>query len=96
CGAPPNLTFAVLTEQYQDLVEFPVGDTVRYSCRPGYARHPGAPSTLTCLQNHTWSEAQEFCKRKQCKYPETPANGRVVVLTDLLFGSTVRHTCDKG
>ncbi|KAM9217346.1 complement receptor type 1 [Leptosomus discolor] len=96
CGAPPNLTSAELTEEYKNLTEFPVGDTVRYSCRPGYIRHPGAPLTLTCLKNHTWSEVLAFCKRKQCKYPETPKNGRVVVLTDLLFGSTVSHTCEEG
>ncbi|XP_064894761.1 complement receptor type 1 isoform X4 [Columba livia] len=96
CGAPPNLTFAKLTEEYKNLTEFLVGDTVRYSCQLGYMRHPGVSPTLTCLKNHTWSEALAFCKRKQCKYPETPKNGRVVVLTDLLFGSTVSHTCEDG
>ncbi|NXC66369.1 DAF factor, partial [Anhinga anhinga] len=96
CGAPPNLTFAELTEEYKHVMEFPTGDTVQYNCQPGYMRHPGVPSTLTCLKNNTWSEALEFCKRKQCKYPETPKNGRVVVLTDLLFGSTVSHMCEEG
>ncbi|XP_010121466.1 PREDICTED: complement component receptor 1-like protein, partial [Chlamydotis macqueenii] len=62
CGAPPNLTFAELTEEYKNRMEFPVGDTVRYSCRPGYVRHPGVSRTLTCLKNHTWSEALAFCK----------------------------------
>ncbi|NXU28921.1 DAF factor, partial [Thalassarche chlororhynchos] len=96
CGAPPNLTFAELTEEYKNLMEFAVGDIVRYSCQLGYTRHPGVLPTLTCLKNHTWSEALAFCKRKQCKYPETPKNGRVVVLTDLLFGSTVSHMCEEG
>ncbi|XP_066191655.1 LOW QUALITY PROTEIN: complement receptor type 1-like [Sylvia atricapilla] len=96
CGAPPNLTFAELTRQYKNQLEFAVGDTVRYSCRPGHSRRLGVPLTLTCLQNHTWSAALEFCKRKQCKEPEPPRNGRVVVLTDLLFGSTVSHVCDEG
>ncbi|NXQ91949.1 DAF factor, partial [Nyctibius grandis] len=96
CGVPPNLTFAELTEEYKNLTAFPVGDTVRYSCQPGYRRHPGLPPTLTCLKNHTWSEALAFCQRKQCKYPEAPKNGRVVVLTDLLLGSTVSHSCEEG
>ncbi|NWI48252.1 DAF factor, partial [Picathartes gymnocephalus] len=96
CGAPPNLTFAELSKEYRNQLEFAVGDTVRYSCRPGHSRRPRVPQTLTCLPNHTWSEALEFCKRKKCSYPETPRNGRVVVLTDLLFGSTVSHTCDEG
>ncbi|NXO45426.1 DAF factor, partial [Locustella ochotensis] len=96
CGVPPRLIFAELAREYQNRLEFAVGDTVRYSCRPGYSRRPGVPQTLTCLQNRTWSEGLEFCKRKQCKQPEPPRNGRVVVLTDLLFGSTVNHTCDEG
>ncbi|XP_074019626.1 complement receptor type 1 [Numenius arquata] len=95
CGAPPNLIFAELTKAHKNLTAFRAGDTVRYSCRPGYARHPGASPTLTCLQNHTWSEALAFCKRKQCKYPEAPKNGRVI-LADLLFGSIVSYTCDEG
>ncbi|NXV39874.1 DAF factor, partial [Rissa tridactyla] len=95
CGAPPNLTFAQLTEEFKNLTEFPVGDTVRYSCQPGYMRHPGMFPTLTCLKNHTWSEALAFCKRKQCKYPEAPKNGRVILI-DLLFGSTMSYMCDEG
>ncbi|NXN33581.1 DAF factor, partial [Nycticryphes semicollaris] len=95
CGAPPNLAFAELIKTYKNLTAFRAGDTVRYSCRLGYVRHPGVPPTLTCLQNHTWSEALAFCKRKQCKYPEAPRNGRVT-LTDLLFGSVVSYTCDEG
>ncbi|NXE07817.1 DAF factor, partial [Lophotis ruficrista] len=96
CGAPPNLTFAKLTEEYRNRMEFPVGDIVRYSCQPGYVRQPGVSRTLTCLKNHTWSEALAFCKRKQCKQPAAPKNGRVVVLTDRLLGSTVSHTCEEG
>ncbi|KFP27464.1 Complement decay-accelerating factor transmembrane isoform, partial [Colius striatus] len=95
CGTPPNLTFAELTKEYRNLSEFPVGATVRYRCQPGYTRHPRVPPNLTCLTNQTWSEVIEFCKRKQCKYPETPKNGRVV-LTDLLFGSTLSYMCEEG
>uniref|UniRef100_A0A8B9BW11 Complement C3b/C4b receptor 1 (Knops blood group) n=1 Tax=Anser brachyrhynchus TaxID=132585 RepID=A0A8B9BW11_9AVES len=96
CGAPPSLSFAELTEEYRNQTAFPVGKTVRYACRPGYSRHPTVPPALTCLRNHTWSEARAFCKRKQCHYPEAPKNGRVIVLTDLLFGSIVNHTCEEG
>ncbi|XP_064354066.1 complement receptor type 1 isoform X2 [Dromaius novaehollandiae] len=96
CAAPPGLRFAELTEEYKNQREFSVGDTVQYTCQPGYMRHPGIPPTVTCLKNQTWSEALEFCKRKQCKYPEVPKNGRVVILTDLLFGSAVNHTCEEG
>ncbi|KFV64839.1 Complement decay-accelerating factor, partial [Dryobates pubescens] len=96
CGAPPNLTFAVPTEKYRNLTKFLVGATVRYSCQAGYVRQPGVSPALTCLPNRKWSEARAFCQRRKCKFPETPQNGRVVVLTDLLLGSVVSYMCEEG
>ncbi|NXD12038.1 DAF factor, partial [Nothocercus nigrocapillus] len=96
CAAPPELPFAQLTEEYKTQREFSDGDTVKYTCQPGYTQHPRIPPTVTCLKNQTWSEALEFCKRKRCKYPEAPQNGRVVILTDLHVGSAVNHTCEAG
>ncbi|NXL96220.1 DAF1 protein, partial [Alectura lathami] len=96
CGAPPSLSFAELTKEHRNLIAFPVGRTVRYTCRPGFMRQPTVAPVLTCLRNHTWSETRAFCKRKQCNYPEAPQNGRVVVLKDLLFGSMVNYTCEEG
>ncbi|NXO50228.1 DAF factor, partial [Aramus guarauna] len=96
CNAPTSLAFAVLKEPYSNQTIFPVGRTVEYVCRPGYAQHPGMPPTITCLGNRMWSAALEFCERKQCANPGDPKNGRAVVLTDLLFESKVNYTCDKG
>ncbi|NXC41363.1 DAF1 protein, partial [Penelope pileata] len=96
CGAPPSLSFAKLAAEHRNLSVFPVGRTVRYVCLPGFMRHPSVPPALTCLRNHTWSEARAFCKRKECNYPEAPQNGRVVVLTDLLLGSIVSYACEEG
>ncbi|NXG53045.1 C4BPA protein, partial [Psilopogon haemacephalus] len=96
CGAPPNLTFAVLTEKSKNLSEFLVGDTVRYSCQLGYVRQPGVSPVLTCLPSRTWSAARTFCQRRKCKYPEAPRDGRVAVLTDLSLGSVVSYTCEEG
>uniref|UniRef100_A0A663MDK0 Sushi domain-containing protein n=1 Tax=Athene cunicularia TaxID=194338 RepID=A0A663MDK0_ATHCN len=87
CNAPTQLEFAELKELYGNQTVFPVGRTVEYVCRPGYAQHPGMPPAITCLRNQTWSAALEFCKRKKCPNPGDPENGRAVVLTDLLFGS---------
>uniref|UniRef100_A0A8B9F872 Sushi domain-containing protein n=1 Tax=Amazona collaria TaxID=241587 RepID=A0A8B9F872_9PSIT len=75
---------------------FPVGRTVEYVCRPGYTQHIEMSPAITCLENRTWSAALEFCKRKQCANPRDPENGRAIVLTDLLLGSKVNYTCDKG
>ncbi|XP_053881230.1 complement decay-accelerating factor-like [Malaclemys terrapin pileata] len=52
-------------------------------------------STITCLENRKWSEAFEFCKMKSCGHPGEPENGRVII-TDLLFGSTINFTCEEG
>ncbi|NWV14589.1 DAF factor, partial [Ptilonorhynchus violaceus] len=96
CRAPASLGFAELKEPYRNRTVFPEGSTVEYECRPGYSQLLGMSPTITCLRNQTWSAALEFCKRKQCHSPENPANGSVVVLTDLLFGSNISYTCDKG
>uniref|UniRef100_A0A8C8EDD1 Sushi domain-containing protein n=1 Tax=Otus sunia TaxID=257818 RepID=A0A8C8EDD1_9STRI len=85
-----------LNNTWEPPTVFPVGRTVEYVCRPGYAQHLGMPPAITCLRNQTWSAALEFCKRKKCPNPGDPENGRTVVLTDLLFGSKVNYTCDKG
>uniref|UniRef100_A0A8C4K725 Sushi domain-containing protein n=1 Tax=Dromaius novaehollandiae TaxID=8790 RepID=A0A8C4K725_DRONO len=60
CAAPPGLRFAELTEEYKNQREFSVGDTVQYTCQPGYMRHPGIPPTVTCLKNQTWSEVKLY------------------------------------
>ncbi|KFV79832.1 hypothetical protein N308_09331, partial [Struthio camelus australis] len=96
CGTPTTLLFAELNKEHKNQMEFPVGKTVKYTCRPGYIKLPHISPAITCLENQTWSDAQEFCKRKRCDHPGEPENGRVVVLTDLLFGSTVNYTCDEG
>ncbi|KAM9148116.1 complement receptor type 1 isoform 21-T23 [Pangshura tecta] len=95
CGVPTRLSFAELKSEYKNQSSFPVGKTINYSCLPGYSRHPRMQSTLTCLENRTWSEAFEFCKKKSCGHPGEPENGRVII-TDIFFGSTVNFTCEEG
>ncbi|XP_077695689.1 complement receptor type 2 [Eretmochelys imbricata] len=95
CGVPTRLSFAELKSEYKNQSSFPVGKTINYTCRPGYSRHPHMQSTITCLENRTWSEAFEFCKKKSCGHPGEPENGRVIV-TDIHFGSTVNFTCEEG
>ncbi|NWW83438.1 DAF factor, partial [Climacteris rufus] len=96
CGAPTTLRFAELNEEHTNAIDFSVGKTVQYTCRPGYAKLPGVPATITCLESGVWSEALEFCKRKQCSHPGEPVNGKIISLTDLLFESTVVYGCEEG
>ncbi|XP_053101832.1 complement receptor type 1 [Hemicordylus capensis] len=96
CGPPTRLSFAELADEYKEKPSFPVGSTVKYVCRPGYAKHPGLKASITCLSSQEWSEVQEFCKRKSCGHPSEPENGRLIVPDDLLFGSTINYTCEQG
>ncbi|KFQ11732.1 DAF factor, partial [Haliaeetus albicilla] len=96
CGAPTRLHFAELNEEHKNEIDFSVGKTVQYTCRPGYTKHPGMSPTITCLESGVWSEALEFCKRKKCSHPGVPVNGKIIFLTDLLFGSTVLYSCEEG
>ncbi|NWT74945.1 DAF factor, partial [Prunella himalayana] len=96
CRAPARLGFAELKEPYRKQTVFPEGSRVEFVCQPGYSQLLGVSPAITCLRNQTWSAALEFCTRKQCPSPGNPANGRAVVLTDLLFGSKINYTCDKG
>ncbi|XP_029769682.1 complement receptor type 2 [Terrapene carolina triunguis] len=95
CGVPTRFTFAELKSEYKNQSSFPVGKTINYTCRPGYSRQPQIPPTITCLQNRRWSEALKFCKKKSCGHPGEPENGRVII-TDVLFESTVNFTCEEG
>uniref|UniRef100_A0A8C3HU19 Sushi domain-containing protein n=1 Tax=Chrysemys picta bellii TaxID=8478 RepID=A0A8C3HU19_CHRPI len=91
CGVPTRLSFAELKSEYKNQSSFPVGKTINYTCRPGYSRYPRMQSTITCLENRKWSEPC-FLPVKSCGHPGEPENGRVII-TDLLFGSTVNFTC---
>ncbi|XP_032566252.1 complement receptor type 1-like [Chiroxiphia lanceolata] len=66
CGAPPNFTFAQLTKEYRNQMEFAAGDTVRYSCQPGYMRRPGIRNgRVTLLKyRYTYKDAVTFKCRK--------------------------------
>ncbi|NWV61781.1 DAF factor, partial [Malurus elegans] len=94
--APTRLHFAELNEEHSNAHDFSVGKTVQYTCHPGYSKVPGMSPTITCLESQVWSEALEFCKRKQCSHPGEPVNGRIVSLPDLLLGSKVVYGCEEG
>ncbi|NXF12218.1 DAF factor, partial [Smithornis capensis] len=64
CGAPTRLQFAALSKKDQTINFFPVGTNVSYVCRPGYENTSESSPTSTCLENLTWSEAAELCRRE--------------------------------
>ncbi|XP_062834679.1 complement receptor type 1 isoform X4 [Anolis carolinensis] len=95
CNRPPRLDFAELADEYKENNSFPIGSTVKYTCRPGYVRSKPKISQ-TCLQNQEWSELEEFCKKKSCGHPGEPEHGRLHVSGDFLFGAAIHYTCDEG
>ncbi|NXS60368.1 DAF factor, partial [Brachypteracias leptosomus] len=96
CGAPTRLLFAALSKEDERINFFPVGTNVSYVCRPGYKNTSESSPTSTCLENLTWSEAAELCRRKSCGHPAPVPRGRMVVLTDLQFGARVDVLCQEG
>uniref|UniRef100_A0A8C3XID9 Sushi domain-containing protein n=1 Tax=Chelydra serpentina TaxID=8475 RepID=A0A8C3XID9_CHESE len=84
CGAPTRLKFASLSKEDETKNYHPVRITVRYICRPGYENITEMLLVSTCLENLTWSEAPEFCRRKSCGPPGELLHGRAVRITELL------------
>ncbi|XP_077013764.1 complement decay-accelerating factor isoform X2 [Tamandua tetradactyla] len=96
CEFPPRLYFASLQKPYSRQNYFPVGSTVEYECHSGYKRNHSLSGKLTCLPSLTWSKPAEFCKKKSCPNPGEFKNGHVNITTNILFGSPIFFSCDKG
>nr|XP_042704912.1 complement decay-accelerating factor-like [Chrysemys picta bellii] len=96
CGAPTRLKFAALSKEDESKNYHPVGVTVRYTCRPGYENITEMLLVRTCLENLTWSEAPEFCRRKSCGHPGELLHGRAVHITEFLYGAKIDVLCEHG
>ncbi|XP_006039104.1 complement receptor type 1, partial [Alligator sinensis] len=92
CPPPPPIANA--KHRAQVLEVFPSGTSVSYSCDHGYFLVGEA--SIHCMESGTWSLPYPVCSGKSCGHPEEPRNGRVIIVTDLLFGSTVNYTCEEG
>ncbi|XP_059573553.1 complement receptor type 2 [Alligator mississippiensis] len=92
CPPPPPIANA--KHRAQVLEVFPSGTSVSYSCDHGYFLVGEA--SIHCTESGTWSLPYPVCSGKSCGHPEEPRNGRVIIVTDLLFGSTVNYTCEEG
>ncbi|XP_010722473.1 complement component receptor 1-like protein [Meleagris gallopavo] len=93
CPEPPRFVFAEppgLTN-----ASYPVGEVLKYRCRPGYTRDVSKSNYVTCLPNSTWASDPDFCIGKSCELPEIP-NGDFHFSTNLQFGARINFTCRTG
>ncbi|XP_044870375.1 complement receptor type 2-like [Mauremys mutica] len=96
CDVPTRLKFAALSKDDESRNYYPPGITVRYTCRPGYENITEMLLVSTCLDNLTWSEAPEFCRRKSCGHPGEVLHGRAVHKTEFLYGAKIDFLCEDG
>ncbi|KAM9148146.1 complement decay-accelerating factor-like isoform 1-T2 [Pangshura tecta] len=96
CDVPTRLKFAALSKDDERRNYYPAGIVVRYTCRPGYENITETLLVSTCLDNLTWSEAPEVCRRKSCGHPGEVLHGRAVHKTEFLFGAKIDFFCEDG
>uniref|UniRef100_A0A8C0IM62 Sushi domain-containing protein n=1 Tax=Chelonoidis abingdonii TaxID=106734 RepID=A0A8C0IM62_CHEAB len=96
CDVPTRLKFAALSKEDEMRNYYPAGINVRYTCRPGYENITEMLLVSTCLDNLTWSEAPEFCRRKSCGHPGEVLHGRAVHKTEFLYGAKIDFLCEDG
>ncbi|XP_068015709.1 membrane cofactor protein-like isoform X3 [Melanerpes formicivorus] len=95
CVPPERLHYAELEEPYNTMKSFPVGSSVSYTCRPGYRKILGKPSSRTCGEDMQWTPIEQFCTERKCSHPGELENGFTHV-TDLTFGSEATFSCKEG
>ncbi|NWY64032.1 DAF factor, partial [Erithacus rubecula] len=96
CAGPARLRFAALSEEDSRRNFFPVGTNVSYDCRPGYENISEISPSSTCLEDLTWSQPAELCRRRSCRAPGELPGGRMGPLTDLQLGARVAVSCEDG
>ncbi|NXN98944.1 DAF factor, partial [Rhinopomastus cyanomelas] len=95
CPSPRHVLFAKISPEDERQNFYAVNFTVTYHCRPGFERSAEQLPTSTCLEDLTWSEVPELCRRRSCGVPADPAHGRVIPSGDL-FGAKAQVLCDRG
>ncbi|XP_056217713.1 membrane cofactor protein isoform X3 [Falco biarmicus] len=95
CLSPPRVHFARISQEDEIKNFYAVNVTVKYNCRPGYENTTAQLPTSMCLDDLSWSEVPELCRRKSCGIPENPEYGKVIT-SDHLFGARAEVVCNRG
>ncbi|KAJ6656504.1 hypothetical protein lerEdw1_003793, partial [Lerista edwardsae] len=91
CPRPPEVLLAtvdILKEEYNP------GDTITYSCNPGYVPRSGQRS-YACLSSGKWPFVTLICTAKKCSYPGPLHNGEIQII-DLRYQSSISFSCYPG
>ncbi|KAM4701926.1 complement component receptor 1-like protein [Discoglossus pictus] len=95
CSPPPKLKYGQLRPEFTEQSIFLKGSTVQYDCRPGYKRVPGLRSTITCMDDFTWSTPKLFCSKRSCGKPDEIENGYFLG-QQYLFDARIEYFCNVG
>ncbi|XP_056413937.1 complement receptor type 1-like [Hyla sarda] len=95
CVSPPSISHGLLKEEFTNQKTFQTGDTVQYSCQPGFMRILGTKNTVTCMGNSRWTRHEKFCTEKSCGNPGDIENGYFEA-SNFLFGAEVTYYCNEG
>ncbi|XP_069489360.1 C4b-binding protein alpha chain-like isoform X3 [Ambystoma mexicanum] len=100
CGRPKELSNASIKDERPDAT-YAVGDRVTYVCNEsqGYVPSPGKPDTITCTEDSSWSDIQEFCELS-CKLPTKfdfgDLDDKFINQNVFPVGSSVTYRCRPG
>ncbi|XP_028615863.1 complement receptor type 2 isoform X3 [Grammomys surdaster] len=93
CLPPQNILHGDYNEKDKEI--FSVGQSVSYSCKPGYTLI--GTNHVECTSSGTWSHAVPTCAVKSCDaLPNQLLNGHVFLPPNLQLGAEVSFVCDLG
>ncbi|XP_032073620.1 complement receptor type 2 isoform X2 [Thamnophis elegans] len=94
CKSPPDIQNGVHSNQ--EVMIFKRGMCVKYTCNFGYTLIGDA--TIHCTDSGTWTFPAPHCKKSQCPFPPSIANGKHDSLALKMFTSemSVTYYCDPG
>ncbi|XP_062411511.1 complement factor H-like isoform X2 [Sardina pilchardus] len=96
CTEPlPAVDNAEVLEEYRG-DNYTHGSVLPFTCRLGYV---SAGRTMYSCSNAKWVRVRKGkCVPRPCELPEDIPNGKYDLVdgTDLVFGATIKYTCDEG
>ncbi|XP_056379498.1 coagulation factor XIII B chain-like isoform X2 [Hyla sarda] len=95
CSKPPRKENTIFLGNW-DKETYPHGDTVTYSCRPGYIM--SRKIKLICLEGKWEKLGNGYCIKRSCGHPGDIPYGTFELRYEegFVFGAVVEYSCDQG